>query len=96
MNYRFLSPALKELTKAAEYYEEQVPGLGEDFLVEVDATIQRILQFPQAWNILKDGIRHCNLRRFPYTILYKPNQQEVIVISVFHLKQDPGKWEDNL
>jgi hypothetical protein len=39
MTYRFLSPALLELSKAADDYEEAVPGLGGDFIEEVDTTI---------------------------------------------------------
>jgi hypothetical protein len=48
MNYRFLTPALSEIREAAEFYEERVPGLGADFLDEVDATMERILGFPEA------------------------------------------------
>ena len=36
MSYRFLSPALTELTEAAEFYEKSIPGLGADFIDEVD------------------------------------------------------------
>jgi hypothetical protein len=36
MNFRFLSPALEELAEAATYDDNQVPGLGADFLIEVD------------------------------------------------------------
>jgi hypothetical protein len=42
----FTSPALKELQLAAQYYEDQVDGLGEEFLIEVEASIQRVLMFP--------------------------------------------------
>ena len=49
MNFRFLTPALAEIREAAEFYENRVSGLGADFLDEVDATIERILSFPEAW-----------------------------------------------
>lgn len=49
MTYRLLSPALREATDAAEFYESQVPGLGGDFVVELDAAIDLILRFPTAW-----------------------------------------------
>ena len=52
MNYRFLTPALAEIRAAAVFYEERVPGLGADFLDEVDATMERILVFPEAWGSL--------------------------------------------
>lgn len=52
MNYRFLSPARAEIREAAAFYDERVPGLGADFLDEVDATMERILGFPEAWGML--------------------------------------------
>ena len=69
MNYRFLSPALLELSQAAEFHEGRVAGLGADFLDEVDAAIDRILQFPEAWGRLGRNYRRCSLRRFPYLII---------------------------
>ena len=69
MTYRILSPALVELTEAAEYYESKVPGLGGDFIVEADEAISRILDFPEAWGRISENHRHCNFRRFPYTIV---------------------------
>ena len=69
MSYRFLSPALLEVSQAAEFYEERVAGLGADFLDEVDAAIDRILQFPEAWGRLGRNYRRCSLRRFPYLII---------------------------
>ena len=45
MNFRFLTPALTEIREAAEFYDDRVSGLGADFLDEVDAAIERILNF---------------------------------------------------
>jgi plasmid stabilization system protein ParE len=97
MTYRFLSPALSELSSAVDYYELQKVGLGSDLLDQVDSTITRILQFPNAWGKLTDHYRHCNLRRFPYTIVYKViNEEEILIISVFHLQREPMTWKENL
>ncbi len=37
MNVAFLPAAEEELNEAVAYYEERVPGLGEDLLAEADA-----------------------------------------------------------
>jgi len=97
MTYRFLSPALDELTEAAAYYEGRVPGLGADFLDEVDATIARILQFPEAWSQLSEGFRRCALRRFPYTLIYSLlDDGDVLIVSIFHQSREPRSWRENL
>ena len=38
MNYRFLSPAQRDLAEAVAYYEQAAPGLGIEFLDEIERT----------------------------------------------------------
>ena len=51
MKVRFLTPASIELADAIGYYEDQRPGLGYELLSEVEAGIDKILQFPNAWSL---------------------------------------------
>jgi plasmid stabilization system protein ParE len=97
MIYRFLSPALEEVRDAAVFYGGRVSGLGADFLDELDSAIERILQFPEAWGRLGDDHRRCNLRRFPYSIIYQIQPaQEIVIISVFHQSRESQSWLENL
>lgn len=97
MTYRFLSPACEEIQEAARFYDARVPGLGVDYLEKVDAAIQRILRFPEAWGVISGPFRHCSLRRFPYTIIYTlPAKREILIISVFHQSREPLSWNRNL
>lgn len=97
MNYRFLTPALGEIRESVEYYEDKVPGLGADFLDEVDAAIDRIMKFPEAWGNLGGRYRRCNLRRFPFSVIY-PIQTgpEIVIVSVFHQSREPRSWREYL
>jgi plasmid stabilization system protein ParE len=96
MTFRLLPPAAQELRDAARYYESQVPGLGHDFITEVRAVIRRILDHPQAWQLLDEEIRRCRTHRFPYGIIYSIEQGEVLVVSVMHLHRYPDSWRKNL
>lgn len=97
MSYQFLAPALAELRDAAEYYESQVTGLGADFLREIELAIDRIIQFPEAWGRISKNFRHCNLRRFPHTIIYTLEETGVIlIVSIFHQSRAPMSWRKNL
>ncbi len=96
MTFRFLSPALQELSEAAEYYEQEA-GIAQEFLGEVESSIQRILMFPEAWGRISKRCHHCHLRRFPYTIIYTLNgESEILVVSVFHQRRSPNSWRKNL
>ncbi len=99
MTFRFLSPALIELTEAAEFYDEKIPGLGAEFVTEADAdaAIARILEFPDAWGKISEDFRHCNFRRFPYTIIYTiEGSAGLLIVSVFHQHREPDSWRNNL
>jgi plasmid stabilization system protein ParE len=62
--YRFTSAALSELREATLYYEQRENGLGIAFLDEIDATVKRIVRFPQAWQVLTARTRRCRTHRF--------------------------------
>jgi hypothetical protein len=65
MTIRFLSVAEAELASATHYYEQQIQGLGTDFLDEVEVAIGKIRDFPEAWTPVSSSLRRCRLRRFP-------------------------------
>ncbi|MCC5940333.1 MAG: hypothetical protein JJU37_02240 [Balneolaceae bacterium] len=48
MTVKFHSEARKEFFEAAEYYEEQVVGLGDDFIDEVGKVLEVIEQQPSS------------------------------------------------
>jgi plasmid stabilization system protein ParE len=45
--------ALTEFEEAAAYYEDHQPGLGEQFIVAIEAAIQGIIDFPDRWPVLE-------------------------------------------
>ena len=96
MNYAFHPEAESEFFEAIAYYEERAPGLGLDFSTEVHATVQRILAFPQAWQVLEDDIRRALVNRFPYGVLYAVDDTRIWIVAVMNLHQRPGYWQDRL
>lgn len=45
MRIRFLIPAQRELDDAVAWYEDQVAGLGLEFLDELDRAVRRVIDF---------------------------------------------------
>lgn len=88
----YLDPAKAEMIEAARYYEGCSPGLGNDFLDEIEKGIQHIQEQPFAAPVLQGGIRRRLLSRFPFGILYADKPDQVIVVAVMHLKRRPGYW----
>lgn len=50
MKLKFISPSDQELVDAYNYYEEQLVGLGDRFLHELNKTIEIIIDHPEVWD----------------------------------------------
>ena len=96
MTYRFLSPAERDLAEAVDYYEAQVPGLGLEFLDEVERTVKRIIMQPEAWMSISENHRRCRTRRFPYGLIYSLDKNEIIIAAVMCLRRHPDSWKDRV
>jgi len=96
VNVRVLEIAQRELDEAVSYYNGQVAGLGDAFLLEAIAAIERIRQFPDAWHPLGENVRRCRLRRFPYGLIYHADESGVLVVAVAHTHRRPEYWRERL
>lgn len=92
MNVVFLSVAVMELTDAVAYYNQQSEGLGYQFAGEVQKTLDRIAEYPDAWPVMSQRTRRCRLRRFPYGVIYHVQRDTLLVIAVMHLHRHPDTW----
>jgi plasmid stabilization system protein ParE len=83
-----------ELNEAFVWYEDRVPGLGSDFLLQVDACFNTILRTPELYPVVHRNIRRAILRRFPYEVFYVIDEPRISILAIFHSKRDPKHWKD--
>ncbi len=62
------SEADLEFGDAAEWYERQRPGLGADFIVCVEETLEHIANTPELHAIVLGSVQRAGVRRFPYSV----------------------------
>lgn len=93
MSYRFHPEAAAELGLSIDNYESIELGLGHDFALEVYATIQRVLDFPEAWPALDGDVRRSLVRRFPYGVLYSEENDGILIVAVMNLHRAPDYWK---
>lgn len=96
MKYSFHPEAEVEFIQSIDYYEECKKGLGYEFALEVYLTIQRVVSYPKAWQILDGEIRRTLVNRFPYGILYSVEPNEIFIIAVMNLHRKPGYWKKRI
>lgn len=95
-NVVFLEVAEQELDEAIEYFDEEQPGLGDEFLLEVLRTIERIRKFPQSAEQFTEQSRRALTRRFPYGIIYRNLKSHLEILAIAHLHRDPETWQKRL
>ena len=93
--YRLLSDAAADadIEAAFEWYESEQPELGFEFLDEVRATYNRILDGPFKYQELRSGIRRALTRRFPYGVYFSVEDDYIVVIAVLDTARDPAEWQ---
>ena len=82
-----------EFLNAVAYYEDQQPGLGEDFEFKVRKVLQTIAQQPNRYPIAIRDIREAPTPRFPYCVYYRVSRKRIFILAVFHQSRDPKEWQ---
>lgn len=93
MIIRFHSEARKEFFEASEFYEEQVIGLGDEFIDEVEKVLDVIGQHPESGSKISNTERRFLVSRFPYGIIYSVDDEMIIIFAVMNLRRKPGYWK---
>ena len=85
-----LKPRAIQMQKDAyDWYESQKSGLGELFLKELDNNYLKLQSFPTAYSKGEGKYRHSQLKKFPYIIVFKIINTQVLVYAVFHTSRNP-------
>ncbi len=93
--------ALEEFEDAAGWYESQRPGLGDEFIAEVDRTLARVEHEEQLATVpvaTMPGrvIRREFVHRFPYVVFFVETPDSRRVIMIRRENTDPALWRSRL
>lgn len=90
---RFHSEAKTELFEAAEYYEGQVIGLGDEFIDEIEKVLKVIEQQVSSGTKITETERRFLVSRFPYAIIYRVDNNHITIFAVMNLRRKPDYWK---
>jgi len=94
--FRFLPEASEELRAAAEYYDAQSVGLGRELVIQVRRLCRMIAESPKVGRSVRPELRRRLVRRFPYSVLYSIENDEVLIVAVAHHRRAPGYWRNRI
>ncbi|MSV35686.1 MAG: type II toxin-antitoxin system RelE/ParE family toxin [Bryobacterales bacterium] len=84
--------AQADIRSAFRWYEGQKIGLGREFLQEIRRMVQFIRSGPESYAVVHRNVRRANLRRFPYGLFFRLQDESVIVIACIHGHRNPRQW----
>jgi toxin ParE1/3/4 len=90
----FRRAARLEYDEAAGWYESQRPGLGREFVAEIETALQQACEMPQRFPKMLLDTRCVRVRRFPYSIFFRVRSNQLVVLAVFHVRRDPNVWRE--
>ncbi len=87
--------ASEELLEAVRWYETQRAGLGTEFYEVVLATLSLLESHDEAGAAVGGDPRTRRLlvARFPYQVVYRLREADIVIVAFAHLKRRPGYWK---
>ena len=97
MTYTLHRGAELDLLEAAHYYRrEGGPKLAGRFLNEFDRVISLLLEYPALGTPVDDIRRRHILQEFPYSVIYREDDEGIRVLVVRSQYRDPEYGESRL
>jgi len=93
---RFLPQARSELLESQAYYDAARSGLGTEFLTEVERIVTVLRERPRIGAPGPAGTRRFSLRRFPFSVIYRVEPAELLIVAVAHHRRGPSYWHGRI
>ena len=84
--------AADELGEALDHYQGLSPGLGFDLIDEVERIATLLCHTPNIGEPLTKRHRRFPLRRFPYGIIFRADDDVLTIVAIAHQRQKPNYW----
>lgn len=82
-----------DATDAAKWYNEKREGLGDEFVLALDAKINATQRNPDSFQISYKNIRRALTERFPYGIFFIVEDENIYVLAIQHTSRSPQNWK---
>jgi toxin ParE1/3/4 len=76
-----------DLLVAAGWYEAQRQGLGTEFIDELSLLVASLAENALLYEERFEVVRRVFARRFPYAVYFQIVGDEVVVISILHMRR---------
>jgi plasmid stabilization system protein ParE len=93
---RFSDRAEADFAEAAAWYAMCREGLDQQFIDRVTDAVERIRRFPETWEQPIPGVHRVSVRKFPYSIYYVIETDQIKILAIYHVRRDPRGWQERI
>jgi hypothetical protein len=79
------------MADAWSWYEALKVGLGDEFVAEVSAGLDKILINPYLFSVTSEYFQKHRISRSPYLILYEIDENVIFVTGIWHTSRKPRR-----
>ena len=84
--------AEKAIDRAAGWYETRNPRASRAFLDAIDAALEKVAENPYQFPLIKRNLHRAIVTGFPYSLLFRLTETEVVVTTCVHFRRHPRHW----
>ena len=93
MRVKFHPEARSDLREGKAFYRNRSPLAALAFANEVQTAISRIREAPYRYAEEEFGTHVFSFPwRFPYSLVYKVREAEIVIVAVAHHSKEPNYW----
>ena len=85
--------AEQDIDEIFKWYEKQREGLGFEFLLSFDDSLDLLAKNPFAYFNVTRTIRRIAITKFPYTAYYSIDLNNITIHVIMHQHRDPEEWQ---
>lgn len=92
----FVAAAREEFLAEVEYYNKAQAGLGARFAEAIEKASALALVFPDVGSPSLSGTRRVVVKDFPFSLIYKPSADGIVIFAVAHQSRRPRYWRERV
>ena len=81
-----------EYEAALAWYLARSARAADGFEAAVEQALASVAARPELYPLCDDRHRFCPLRRYPYSLIYRVDGNQIRVVAVAHSRRLPGYW----
>ncbi|MDP2334885.1 MAG: type II toxin-antitoxin system RelE/ParE family toxin [Bacteroidota bacterium] len=94
MHQLIIKPSAElDAMNAANWYNSRRDGLGNEFLLALEAKFYTLRRNPLQYLCIYKNIRRALTERFPYGVFFIIENEVVYVLAIIHTSRSPKIWK---